>query len=124
MSGILSYFRGHRGLCVTQLALIALLGVVGMVWDKPWMFLPFLMLTALSWAWSGGRWLLYFWTGLYLAVETYQAFQPELLAQIKPGDYSLALSLVIMLIFMLVTVGGTYKDKGRSASGTPGRRLH
>lgn len=124
MGGVSSYFHHHRGLCITQLVLIALLGVVGAVWGKPWMFLPFLMLTALSWAWSGGKWLLYFWTGLFLALGTYQAFQPELLARIEPGDYSLALSLLLALIFMLVTVGGHYQDRAKTASGAPGRKLH
>ncbi len=123
MGGVSSYFRAHRSLCITQLVLIALLAVVGFVWGKPWMFLPFLALTVLSWAWSGGKWLLYFWAGVFLAMGTYQAFQPALLAQIKPGDYSLALSLALVLALALVTIGGHYQDKGKSTSGTPGRKL-
>lgn len=123
MSGVSSYFRHHRSLCITQLALIALLAVVGFVWGRPWLFLPFLALTVLRWAWSGGRWLLYFWTGLLLAIGTYQAFQPQLLAQLEPGDYSLALSLALMLVFLLVTLGSDYQDKVKNTSGTPGRKL-
>lgn len=120
MELIKAYVRRHRVLCAVQLAVIVLLAVVGTVYGKAWMFFPFLALTVFSWTGLPlAKWLLYIWCGAFLALNAWLAQQYEVLAQIEPGDYSLALSLLLVLILLLATIlGNGKKPKG------PGANLH
>ncbi len=114
MELIKAYVRRHRVLCAVQLAAIVLLAVVGIVYGKAWMFFPFLALTLFSWTGLPlAKWLLYIWCGVFLAAGAWSAQQYEFLAQMEPGDYSLALSLLLVLILLLATIlGNSKKPKG------------
>ena len=114
MERIRAYVRAHRVLCAVQLAVIVLLAVVGIVYGKAWMFFPFLALTLFSWTGVPlAKWLLYIWCGVFLAAGAWSANQYEFLAQMEPGDYSLALSLLLVLILLLATIlGNSKKPKG------------
>lgn len=121
MELIKAYVRRHRVLCAVQLAAIVLLAVVGVVYSKPpWMFFPYLVLTVFSWTGLPlAKWLLYIWCGAFLALNAWSAQQYEVLVQIEPGDYSLALSMLLVLILLLATIlGNRKKPKG------PGSDLH
>ncbi len=119
MELIKAYVRHHRVLCAVQLVAIVLLAVAGIVYGKPWMFFPFLALTVFSWTGLPlAKWLLYIWSGLFLAVGAWSASRYEFLIQLKPGDYGLALSLILVLVLLLATIlGNRRKPKG------PGRNL-
>ncbi len=114
MERIRAYVRAHRVLCAVQLAAITLLAVVGIAYGKPWMFFPFLALTLFSWTGLPlAKWLLYIWSGLFLAVGAWTASRYEFLIRLKPGDYSLALSLILVLTLLLATIfGNRKKPKG------------
>ncbi len=114
MERIKAYVQAHRVLCAVQLAVIVLLAVVGIVYGKPWVFFPFLVLTVLSWTGSPlTKWLLYIWCGAFLALGAWSASQYEFLIQLEPGDYGLALSLVLVLVLLLATIlGNRRKPKG------------
>ncbi len=114
MELVKAYVRRHRVLCAVQMAVIVLLAVVGIVYGKAWMFFPFLALTLFSWTGLPlAKWLLYIWSGAFLAMGAWQANQYEFLAQMEPGDYSLALSLLLVLIRLRATIlGNGKKPKG------------
>ncbi len=115
MNGIRQYILKHRVLCIIQVVLVILLAVVEFVYGKPLMFLSFLGLTLLSWTGIRvTRWPLYLWCGTFLAVNTYAAFQVEYLEQIAPGDYSLALSLTLVLVLLLASLLGDKRPKDRN----------
>ncbi len=119
MERIKAYVQAHRVLCAVQLAAITLLAVVGIAYGKPWMFFPFLALTLFSWTGLPlAKWLLYIWCGVFLALGAWSANQYEFLVRLEPGDYGLALSLVLVLVLLLATIlGNRKKPKG------PGRNL-